>query len=266
MKAALTSELRKWTSTRLWWVLLLVMAAYMAFLAVVMAFSVTIEPGDAGAGATILHGTDAALTVYTLGNALGYVFPLLAGAIAMTSEFRYQTITPALLADPRRSVFLGAKLLSATVIGLAFGLVGTLSSVAAGAPILSWRGDGAYLGSSDVLVPVALSVVALAIWAFVGVGVGTLITNQVAAIVVVLAFTQFVEPIVRLGLSAVDALEGVAKFLPGAASEALVGASTYASLGMSDLLGRVPGALVFLAYGLVLALIGRFTTLRRDIT
>ena len=95
---------------------------------------------------------------------------------------------------------------------------------------------------------------------------GSVLTNQVAAIVVVLAFTQFVEPILRLGLSAVDALEGVAKFLPGAASEALVGASTYASLGMSELLDRWAGALVFLAYGVVLAAIGRWTTLRRDIT
>ncbi|MGH1561533.1 ABC transporter permease [Mumia sp. DW29H23] len=265
MKAALRSELRKWTSTRLWWILLLVMAAYMAFLAVVMAFSVTVEP-SADSGATPIDGIDAALTVYTLGNGLGYVFPLLAGAMSMTSEFRYQTITPSLLAEPRRSVFLGAKLVSAGIIGLAFGVVGTLAGVAAGAPILAWQGDGAFLGSSDVLVPVLLSVVALAIWAFVGVGVGTLITNQVAAIVVVLAFTQFVEPILRVGLSAVDALEGAAKFLPGAASEALVGASTYASLGLGEVLGRVPGALVFLAYGVVFAVIGRFTTLRRDIT
>ncbi|MFD1825253.1 MULTISPECIES: ABC transporter permease [Mumia] len=265
MKAALTSEYRKWVSTRMWWILLLVMAVYMAFLAVVMAFSVTLEPVD-GSGATAIGGVDAALTVYTLGNGLGYVFPLLAGAMSMTAEFRYQTITPSLLADPRRSVFLSAKLVSAALIGLAFGLVGTLSSVVAGAPILAWRGEGAFLDTGDVLVPVVLSVVALAIWAFVGVGVGTLITNQVAAIVVVLAFTQFVEPIVRLGMSSVDMLEGAAKFLPGAASEALVGASTYASLGMTDLLGRPAGALVFLGYGLLLAVIGRFTTLRRDIT
>ena len=265
MRAALVSEYRKWASTRMWWILLIVMAAYMAFLGVVMAFTVTLQPAE-DSGAMPIDGIDAALTVYTLGNALGYVFPLLAGAMSMTAEFRYQTITPALLADPRRSVFLGAKLLSAVLIGLAFGVVGTLASVAGGAPILALRGDGAFLGSTDVLVPVLLSVVALAIWAFVGVGVGTLITNQVAAIVVVLAFTQFVEPILRLGMGAVELLEGAAKFLPGAASEALVGASTYASLGMSDLLQRPAGALVFLAYGLLFAVIGRFTTLRRDIT
>ncbi|MBW9207159.1 ABC transporter permease [Mumia sp. zg.B17] len=263
MRAALTSELRKWTTTRLWWVLLVIMAAYMAFLAVVMAFSLTLAPTG---GTAPVGGVDAALTVYTLGNGLGYVFPLLAGAMSMTSEFRYQTITPSLLGDPRRGVFLGAKLVSAAVIGLAFGVVGTAASVAGGAPILSLRGDGAFLTEGDVLAPIALSVVALAIWAFVGVGVGSLITNQVAAIVVVLAFTQFVEPILRVGFSAVDALEGVAKFLPGAASEALVGASTYASLGMSELLDRWAGALVFLAYGVVLAAIGRWTTLRRDIT
>lgn len=263
MKAALISEFRKWTSTRLWWILLVVMAAYMAFLGVVMAFTVTLAPESGGAG---VSGVDGALTVYTLGNGLGYVFPLLAGAMSMTAEFRYQTITPSLLADPRRNVFLGAKLIAAVVVGLAFGVVGTLASVLGGAPILAWRGEGVFLSDGDVLVPVLLSVVAIALWAFIGVGVGTLIPNQVAAIVVVLAFTQFVEPILRLALVSVDALEGVSRFLPIAASEALVGAGTYASLGMGELLGRVPGALVFLAYGLLFAVIGRWTTLRRDIT
>ncbi|KHL18893.1 ABC-2 family transporter [Mumia flava] len=265
MSTAIRAELRKWTSTRMWWILLLVMAAYMAFLAAVLGFSLTVAPEQQGA--VPLTGVEAATTVYSIGNGLGYVFPLLAGALAMTGEFRYQTITPSLLAEPRRSVFLSAKVVVALLIGLVFGLVGTLSTVAVGAPILAWQGDGAFLGSSDVIVPVLLSVVALAVWAFVGVGVGTLITNQVAAIVVVLAFTQFVEPIVRVGLSAVDSLASAAQFLPGAASEALVGASTYASFGSSgDVLGRLPGALVFLAYGVVFALVGRFTTLRRDIT
>ena len=47
------------------------------------------------------------------------------------------------------------------LIGLAFGVVGTAASVAGGAPILSLRGDGAFLTEGDVLTPVALSVVAL---------------------------------------------------------------------------------------------------------
>ena len=52
-----------------------------------------------------------------------------------------------------------------------------------------------------------LSVVALVLWALVGVGFGSVLTNQVAAIVVLLAFTQFVEPLLRLLLAQFDATE-----------------------------------------------------------
>ena len=44
MNAALRTEYRKLVTTRLWWILLLSMAAYMAFLAAIMAFALTQDP------------------------------------------------------------------------------------------------------------------------------------------------------------------------------------------------------------------------------
>ena len=84
--------------------------------------------------------------------------------------------------------------------------------------------------------------------------------------VVILAFTQFVEPILRIGLAAVDSLAGVQKFLPGAAAEALAGSSLYSTAGMVGLLCRGPGALVLLGYAVLFAVLGRITTLRRDVS
>ena len=266
MIVALRAEWRKWTTTRLWWILLIVMAVYMAFIGATLAFTYT-RAAELTAGLPTLGGEAVAVAVYASGNGLGYVFPLLVGALAMTSEFRYQTITPSLLVQPNRWVFLGAKLAIALVVGLAFGVVGTLATVGAAAPLLAWLGDGAFLGNWDVLQPVLFSVLALAFWTVVGVGIGTLITNQVAAIVLVLGWTQFVEPLIRLGLGAVDSLSGAARFLPGAASDALVGASTYSAMSSGvELLSRPAGSLLFLAYGAALVLLGRYTTLRRDIT
>ena len=94
-----------------------------------------------------------------------------------------------------------------------------------------------------------------------------MLTNQVAAIVVILAFTQFVEPIARVALGAFDAVDGVAKFLPGAAADGLMGASFFGAFGggEADLLPRWAALLVLLGYAGVLALVGRYTTLRRDI-
>ena len=47
---------------------------------------------------------------------------------------------------------------------------------------------------------------------------------------------------------------------------AIAGSSFYAATGLNDLLTRWQGIVVLVAYGLVLAAIGRFTTFRGDIT
>jgi hypothetical protein len=273
MNAALRTEYRKLVTTRLWWILLLSMAAYMAFLAGIMAFALTQDPASMAGG---VPGADAAApmtpeavarTVYTLATSLGYVFPVIVGAMAMTSEFRHQTITPTLLAEPRRTTFLTAKMLSSVPVGLLFGVVGTASTVGAGAGVLVLMGKPTYLADPIVLRSAALSVVALTVWTVVGVGFGALITSQVAVIVVMLAFTQFVEPILRIMMGLFDWSEGISKYLPGAAGEAITGSSFYADSGMAaGLLPSWLGFAVLLGYALVFALIGRLTTLRHDIT
>jgi ABC-2 type transport system permease protein len=273
MIAALRTEYRKVVTTRLWWILLLSMAAYMAFLAATLAFALTQEPASLTGGApgadpvTVMTPEAVARTIYTLATSLGYVFPVLVGDLAMTSEFRHQTITPSLLAEPRRTVFLTAKMLASVVIGLLFGVVGTAATVAAGAGVLALLGKPTYLTDPIVLRSAALSVLALIVWTVVGVGFGALLTNQVAVIVVMLAFTQFVEPILRIVLGLFDWSEGISKYLPGAAGEAITGASLYAGSGIAaGLLSSWLGLVVLLGYAVVFALIGRLTTLRHDIT
>lgn len=272
MKAAVASEYRKLVSTRLWWVLLIIMAGYLAFIAAVMAFSLTTvadavadADGDFSFGIETESSLDSATTVYSLVNSVGYVFPLVIGTLIMTNEFRHRTITQSLLVEPRRSVLLIAKLVISVPVGLLYGLVAVLSVVAGGAPILALQGDGALLGDGEVLAVLAFGVLAIAIWVVVGTAFGSVVTNQVAAMVIILAFTQFVEPIARVGLGAVDQLSGVSAFLPGAAADALIGASLFSTIGSGSMLSRGAGAAVLLTYAVAFAAIGRFTTLRRDI-
>ena len=106
------------------------------------------------------------------------------------------------------------------------------------------------------------------LWTLVGIGVGTLVRNQVVAIVIVLAFTQFVEPLLRLAGGCVDWLAEVTRFLPGAASDALIGASIYNVMGAgaSESLEWWHGGIVLLAYALILLLIGHIASWTRDVT
>jgi len=271
MRAALVTEYRKLVTTRLWWILLLAMVAYMAFLAALLAWGVS-EGG--GMSSTAQGGTDDLVltpegvtrSVYTIAVTFGYVFPLVVGALTYPAELRHQTITPTFLAEPRRTVVLVAKLVSGSVLGLVFGVAGTAAAAGAGATVLSVLGHPTFLGSLETWRTLALSAVALALWAFVGVALGTVLTNQVAVVVVVLAFTQFVEPVLRFTLSLTSWGTGVASYLPGAAGEAVSGGSFYSESGLGQLLPWWQGLLVLVGYGVLFAVIGRFTRIRQDVT
>lgn len=267
MREALRSEWRKVASTRMWWLLAIVLAGYMAFLGVVLGFSLLAEPLAMGGSAPEepLDAGQVALTLATLAVTIGYVFPLAIGTLSMTGEFRHRTITATFLAQPRRGVVAGAKAIIGAAVGLGYGVIGVLGGILGGLPALIAHDEAGALADGAVARAALFSALAMAIWAAIGVGVGTLIPNQVAAVVAILAFTQFVEPILRIGLGAVDALAGAQKFLPGAAAEALAGSSLYSTTGMLDLLSRAGGALVLAAYALAIGALGVATTLRRDI-
>jgi len=274
MRAALVTEYRKLVTTRLWWVLLASMAAYMVFLGGVFAFSFTVT-GAGGTGSTtgmtdvngaLLPPREIAIAVYTLATSLGYVFPVIVGALSFTGEVRHHTLTPTFLAEPRRGVVLTAKMLSSLPMGLVFGLVGTISTAGAGAAVLALRGHDTFLTDAAMLRTIGLSVVALTVWCSVGVGFGAVVTNQVASVVVLLAFTQFVEPLLRVLLGQFDAVAAAAKFLPGAAGEAITGGSFYSTSGLAELLNPWQGFGVLVAYAVVFAVVARLVTLERDIT
>lgn len=263
MRAAVVAEFRKLLTTRMWWILLVVMVGYLAFVAGFVALSLTaLVPEDVAAPPV----TEAARSVYSVVNGVGYVFPLVIGSLAMTTEFRHQTITQSLLVEPDRTTFLVAKLVAILPVGLVAGLAGLVGVLVGGAPVLAVAGDGAGLADGDVLVGLLMGMVVVMLWAVIGVAFGAWVSNQVAAIVVILAFTQFVEPIARVGLLQLDGANRIASFFPGAAADALIGASFLGESGSLDLLPRWAALLVLLGYAAVFALAGRLTTLRRDIT
>lgn len=269
MTIALRSEYRKLVTTRLWWVLLLTMAAYMAFIGVFLGWSLAAgSAGVSGVGSADLTSPESVRgSVYGTAAAFGYVFPVIIGALSMTGEYRHQTITPTFLASPSRSRVLVAKMIASLPIGAAFGAVATLSTVAAGAAGLALGGAPTLLGDTETWTLVARSVLALTVWAPVGVALGSILTNQVLAIIVILVWTQFLEAVVRIALAqAGDLGTTIASYLPGAAGEAITGGSFFSAAGVSDMLPWGVGLAVLVGYAVVLAAVGARTTLRRDVS
>jgi len=265
------SELTKQFTTAMWWILAAVLLAYVGvtaggLAATFGALSTGAIPAEATNGSAMPSDVIPPL-IYSLATSVGYVFPLLIGTLLVTNEFRHKTLTPTFLAVPRRGIALGAKVTAGVVMGLLYAVVALVAAVGVGALALALVGVDTRLGHAETWAMIARMAAAFVLWTLIGIGIGTLVRNQVAAVVGVLAFTQFVEPIARTVATLVDGVSGVTTYLPGAASDALVGASIYTSLGgaSASALPWWAGGLVLLGYAAALLLIGYLTSWRRDV-
>ena len=268
----LSAEFAKVFSTKTWWLLAIVLIVYAGFTAAVMAFFLS-DLGEAIGAGSSLPDVDRAQIVYATTTSIGYVFPVLIGALAVTGEYRHGTMTPTLLAQPRRGVVVAAKGIAMFVLGAIYGVAGHLGSVGIGGAVIAATGGDPLLVDPAILAMLARIILAMALWGLIGVALGGLITNQVAVVVVVLAFTQFVEPILRTVGALWEWGANVAKFLPGAATDALAGAGLYSSLGSLDpsagmtsvLLEWWQGGLILLGIAAVAFAVSLATTWRRDV-
>lgn len=266
---ATRAEFTKQTTTAMWWILGLVLVGYLGVTGAGLAFtfaasSTGVLPTNNGVR---LPAAGLAPIVYSVGASIGYVFPLLFGTLMVTTEYRHQTLTPTFLATPRRGTVMAAKVLVGILAGALYGVLTAVVSVGPAAGVLAGYGLATELGSSDTWAMLARIVLAFALWTLVGLGVGALVRNQVAAVVIVLAFTQFIGPLATVAATFVKGLDTVTQYLPGAASDAIVGHSIYAVAGASASahLAWWAGCLVLGGYAAALIVVGWLTGWRRDV-
>jgi ABC-2 type transport system permease protein len=181
---------------------------------------------------------------------------LVLGVLGMAGELRHGTATSTFLVTPERGRVVAAKLAAAAVTGLAMSLASTAAVLAVGLPWLRAKGIEVAIADPGVAARVAGLAVAVALYGVLGTGLGALLRNQVAAVVVgLLWWSQGVERV----LTGILHQPGLERWLPKGAAAALTAPGD----------GTLPmwaGALVFAAYGLVLALLGGRLVARRDLT
>jgi ABC-type transport system involved in multi-copper enzyme maturation permease subunit len=260
--ALVRSELTKILSTRLWWGLLVGVVVYTLLQAAVTAAFSGVQAGPGQNPLPPLDTPQAIRSIYAGAAFTGaYIFALILGVTGMTTEHRYQTATPTFLATPHRARVVAAKSVAHLAVGVGYGVVAVVTAVLVGAVVIAVRGYPLGLGAQGLLRAVLLAVLAVAVWTMVGIGIGTMIRNQIAAIMVAVGFTFLVEPLVGLGLHA-GHLDDVSKFLPTSASSAM----TSPAAPYGQLLPWWGGALVLLVYAAVFGGIGIVLTARRDVT
>lgn len=221
----LRAEITKLTTVRAPWLLL-------------AAAQIVVVGGVIGAG-------DAVKGVAHVG--LASLFPLVLGIMAVAGEYRHQTVTDTYLTIPHRGRVLAAKLAVHTVAGLGFGLVGAAVAVATTAALQRFE------LSAEMIRTVAGAVAWNTVFAAIGVGVGAVIRNQVAAIAGALAWLALIEGVVA-ELVGRDA----ARWLPFTAGAVL------GNLPLDVDLSQAAAALVLVGYATALTALAVVTTRRRD--
>jgi ABC-2 type transport system permease protein len=194
------------------------------------------------------------LLSFEVGTRIGMLFAALAGALAITAEYRYGTIRPTFLVTPRRSPVIVAKLAVSATVGLLFGLVGGGLMAAAASVSLAARGIDIQFTPGDYARVLAGGMVAAALWATIGLGVGAVVRNQVATLVGLCTWLLLVEHLLP---------SDAARYTPGAGGLAL--AMRAADTQIASTVPTLPtGALTLILYSAAAATAGWRTTLLRD--
>ncbi len=191
------------------------------------------------------------------------------GVLCVTGEYRHKTITTTFVLTPVRTRVLAAKVIATA--GWAV-LLALLSLLAVAVVALPWNAalGGVTSSVTDQVGAVVPGLLASAILlSLFGLGFGTLVKNQVAAILLTIGGTLILESILIALARAIFHYN--LNWLPNGAGAALAGdiARGFGGGGRGagfHLLTWWQGGLVMLAWGLVPLVLGYFTTFRRDVT
>jgi ABC-2 type transport system permease protein len=199
---------------------------------------------------TELETADGVRRVLSVAGA-GAIVLLIVGILLSAGEYRHGTAADTYLTTPRRSSVLVAKLIVAAALGAAVGVVTALTCTAAAA--LLYRGKTITLSlDSDVWLALPATAIYTALFASVGVALGTLIRNQVAAVAGALVWVAIIEH------TLVNLAPRVGRWLPLGAGQAIL------RTPIDGLLAPPAAVAVLVAYAAVAAVIAVLIERTRD--
>lgn len=185
----------------------------------------------------------------------GVILFLVIGVLCVSTEVRHGTIGWTFLATPGRWRVMGAKVVAVSLVAMVYLLA--MSGILLGLTVLVFNRNGIPLDTinGELFKMLGGVMIGMPLYAIAGVGIGALIHNQIAALMVPLAWILIIETFLpSFGLMWLMA------WMPGGAT---------ASLGRADLPGLLPmwgGALLMMGYALAFVAAGGSALARRDVT
>jgi ABC-2 type transport system permease protein len=194
----------------------------------------------------------------------GGVALLVLGVLGLTTEFRHKTITPTLLATPARWTLLSGKAISYVLFSLFYAVICLVVNFAIAVTWLNAKSIPVDLGHG-VVGGVLKAFISLVITALFGLGLGALVRNQAAAMVIGIFYFAIINGL----LSALPWVRHwIYPWTPGGALNAFLSNGQPNADRASDvhLLPPIAGGLLYLGWTLALLAAGGFFSLNRDIS
>ncbi len=185
-------------------------------------------------------------------SASGAIFVLVLGIILSAGEYRQRTATDTFLTTPDRRRVVAAKLAIGSAAGVVFGALSAGVAIAVANHLYQSKGYTFPLDSGDGWSILGGAVLYAAFFGALGAATGSLVRDQVGAIVGWLAWLFVIENLV-LAIA-----PDVGRWLPAAAGRALVRDPA------SDLLSQPAGAAVLAAYAAAMVGLAIVSERRRD--
>jgi ABC-2 type transport system permease protein len=195
------------------------------------------------------------------GAATSYLPVFVLGVLGVTTEYRHQTITPAVLATPARWALVTAKMITYLLVGALYAALCVLVQLAISVPWLSAKDIDVTLGSNHVPRALVSVFAVVVLFGIVGLGIGALVKNQIVAVSVGIIVIQVVNPV----LAAIPKVRAVFPYTPFGGLSALLNSGDRGGDGFT-LLPHWGGAVVLALWAFIPATIGAAYTMNRDIT
>ena len=183
------------------------------------------------------------------------------GVLGVTTEFRYQTITPTVLITPSRWTLITAKMIAYALLGVLYALACVALQLAMTLPWLATRNISFDLGDPDLRRALFGLFLVLALYGIIGLGVGALLKNQIVAVTLGVIFLLILQNL----LAAIPGVRHAWPYMPAGANAAILNSQSNAPDTVT-ILSPAAGVVVLLLWAFIPALLGAGITMNRDIT
>jgi ABC-2 type transport system permease protein len=263
MSGALRAELRRISTTKLWWITLICIFVLSAGYAALPA-AVALLQSNAGGASTPFTDPGIIRSIYNGGNVLSRILAMVVGIVAIGSEYRYGTLAWSYLATPRRIRMLLGKAGALLIFGLICGITSVAAGMLVAIPFVLANKGSFLLDQPATWRSIILGVCSIALWTMIGMGLGILIKNVLIAVVVGVILGFLVEPIVSVVffLKRWDQLLNV---MPSGATNAMLEIRSPVLFAAQHPTPWWLAGMILAAWCLLPALAGLLSVVRRDV-